>query len=321
MNEAILSAQQSLIDSGLINLVVLDEQGTIVSSDGTRVSDWRDGESVIDRLFVLAGMEDIIAAMATADGEMAPLELPAVFLGGNHEDGEPGVSVRLSPLSKGRVLLLLRPLDSSGAMDQISVQQHNDLALLRGQLESAQSQAELNVTARENLFDALRWGFKAPLVTLVQMLEDQEQQDLAAQSLSAIDEWLDLLSLKTQEQEGGAKERQPFALDSLIASLEVATGLKAGVKIPPHDQGDLHLNGSSDILLLGLKALLIACEGEVALTAELENSSLQWIVEGATNGRSLGNDHRLELARSAAVFLGGSLAVKNDCVVVSVPLS
>ena len=117
-------------------------------------------------------MEGLITAMAEQGATMEPLELPAVFLGGNHEDGDLGVSVRMSALEGSRVLLLLRPLEAAGAVGQRSVQQHNDLALVRGQMEKSQSQAELNITAREALFDNLRWGFRAPLSTLAQAVED-----------------------------------------------------------------------------------------------------------------------------------------------------
>ena len=107
MSDAIFSAQQSLIASGLINLVVLDQAGGIIAAEGRQVGGFPVGESIFEHLFVLAGLEDVIAAMARDDGAgLAPLELPAVFLGGNHEDGEPGVSLRLSPLDAGRVLLV-----------------------------------------------------------------------------------------------------------------------------------------------------------------------------------------------------------------------
>lgn len=169
--DAIAAAQAALLDAGLINLAIIDAQARVIAVEGSLLADWRAGDSVVERLLVLAGMEPVIAAMAKGEPGARPLDLPAVFIGGNHEDGGPGVSLRLAPLDLGRVLLLLRPLENAAAMDQVSVQQHNDLALLRGQLEQATSQAALNETAREALFDTLRWSFRAPLAGLVQACE------------------------------------------------------------------------------------------------------------------------------------------------------
>ena len=319
--DPILLAQQSLLSSGLVNLVVLDAEARIEAAQGAQVADWQSGENVVDRLFVLAGMEAIISAMAAPGAELDPIELPAVFLGGNHEDGDFGVSVRLSPLADSRVLLLLRPLEAAGAVDQKSVQQHNDLALLRGQMENAKSQAELNLTARENLFDTLRWGFRAPLATLAQALQDQTAlAPLAQNALEAVDDWLDLLSLKTRLDAGDARTDEPIAVLSLMARLADEFSIKMNAEAASFDAVEGRLTGSAEALETALSGLLRAVQGTIGLHFAVANASVHWRISGVENASAIAADYRFELARTAALFLQGSITVNEDQVTLSLPL-
>lgn len=320
--DPILLAQQSLLSSGLVNLVVLDAEARIEAAQGAQVADWQSGENVVDRLFVLAGMEAIISAMAAPGAKLDPIELPAVFLGGNHEDGDFGVSVRLSRLADGRVLLLLRPLEAAGAVDQKSVQQHNDLALLRGQMENAKSQAELNLTARENLFDTLRWGFRAPVATLAQALQEQTAlAPLAQNTLKAVDDWLDLLSLKTRLDAGDARTDEPIAVPSLMARLADEFDIEINAEAASFDAVAGRLTGSAEALETALSGLLRAVQGTIGLQFAVANASAHWRISGVENASAITADYRFELARTAALFLQGSITVNGDQVTLSLPLN
>ena len=85
-------AQASLLNAGIINVVIIDRGAMIQAVQGALVADWDVGQPVTDQLYVLAGMEALIMAMADQGTAIDPIELPAVFLGGNHEDGDLGVS-------------------------------------------------------------------------------------------------------------------------------------------------------------------------------------------------------------------------------------
>ena len=319
--DPILLAQQALLSSGLINLVVIDADARIEASQGVLVADWQAGENAVERLFVLAGMEGIIAAMAHPETRTDPLELPVVFLGGNHEDGELGVSVRLSPLAEGRVLLLLRPLEAVGVTDQTSVQQHNDLALLRGQMERSKSQAELNLAARERLFDTLRWGFRAPLCSVVQALHGQDElESLARDALKSVDDWLRLLALKSKIDAAEVPLSEPIAVQSLMARLKSA--FEVEIKVP---EGEIdavkgRLFGSAEALETAIAGLLRGAHGDLALAFSVENSRAVWRLSGIKNIGALLEDYRLELARSAALFLDGAVTVKDESVELALPL-
>ena len=320
-SDPILLAQQSLLASGLINLVVIDADARIQAAQGAQVADWKPGEDVLERLFVLAGMEGINRAMAQSDTHLDPLGLPAVFLSGNHEDGEFGASVRLSPLAQGQVLLLLRPLEAAGLMDQTSVQQHNDLALLRGQMEHSKSQAELNLAARERLFDTLRWGFRAPLCTLVQALEGQEKlKPLAQDALSAVDHWFDLLALKVRLDAGDDPARQPFAVAALMARLGEEFDVEISAPESQITAAQGHSVESVEALETAISSFLQATEGNLQLDFSVQNARAVWCLSGITNIQALAEDYRLELARSAAVLLQGTVALKEEQVELVLPL-
>ncbi|MGB1159786.1 MAG: hypothetical protein ACPG40_01125, partial [Alphaproteobacteria bacterium] len=293
----------------------------IEASQGVLVADWQAGENAVERLFVLAGMEGIIGAMAHAETRTNPIELPAVFLGGNHEDGELGVSVRLSPLVEGRVLLLLRPLEAAGVVDQTSVQQHNDLALLRGQMERSKSQAELNLAARERLFDTLRWGFRAPLCTVVQALHGQDElESLAQGALKSVDDWLQLLALKSKIDAEEVPLSEPIAVRSLMARLK--SSFEVEIKVPESEIDAVkgRLFGSAEALETAISGLLRAAYGDLVLAFSVENSRAVWRLSGIKNIGALLEDYRLELARSAALFLDGAVTVKDEIVELALPL-
>ena len=320
-DDPILLAQQTLLTSGLINLVVIDADALIMAAQGVLVADWKTGDNVIERLFVLAGMEGVIASMAQSNTKLAPLEMPAVFLGGNHEDGELGVSVRLSPLEEGSVLLLLRPLEAAGVTDQTSVQQHNDLALLRGQMERSKSQAELNLAARERLFDTLRWGFRAPLSTLVQALHGQDElETLAHDALAAVDDWLELLALKAKIDAGEGPRDEPIAIASFMARLSGSSKLTIQAPDSQIEAARGRLFGSAEALETAISGLLRAANGELELVFFVQNARAVWRLSGIGNIPALVEDYRLELARSAAVLLDGTVMVKDDFAELALPL-
>lgn len=319
---AIDAAQEALLSTGLINLVVIDAAGVILAAKGNLVEDWESGERVFDRLMVLVGMEDMIASMAQEDSSVAPLELPAVFLGGNHEDGDAGLSLRLSPLGPGQALVVLRPLDAAGTGEQRTVQQHNDLALLRDQLDQAQSQAENNITTREHLFDSLKWGFRAPLAVLVQALDTQKDlQPLAMDALSAVDDWLDLLALKTAMDDQPEKGGAVMALASVFAALREEFADDLSFRVNDSDVKQARLTGSSTVLQTGLRSLLRAGQGSLALSFSLEDGGACWRLDGINNGDRLTSDYRWELARTAAVLLGGSLTLADQTARFRLPLA
>lgn len=325
--DAIAAAQAALLDAGLINLAIIDAQARVIAVEGSLLADWRAGDSVVERLLVLAGMEPVIAAMAKGEPGARPLDLPAVFIGGNHEDGGPGVSLRLAPLDLGRVLLLLRPLENAAAMDQVSVQQHNDLALLRGQLEQATSQAALNETAREALFDTLRWSFRAPLAGLVQATEGTALDGPAREALDAVDDWLALLDLRAQhlaaegQGEGNGSEDPPtLALRSIKA--EVAPLFPGGVALSTAtaERAGAQAQGAASLLVLALRALSRSSgSAQTALVIEDTATALRFCVQGPFAASP--TDHRIELARSAVLLLGGGLDLTNSAAVLSLPLS
>ena len=320
IQDPIQRAQEDLLNAGLINLVILDSDARIEAVQGALVVGWQVGESAIDRLFVLAGMEGLITAMAEQGATMEPLELPAVFLGGNHEDGDLGVSVRMSALEGSRVLLLLRPLEAAGAVGQRSVQQHNDLALVRGQMEKSQSQAELNITARKALFDNLRWGFRAPLSTLAQAVEDQaELAALADAALHAVDDWLELLILRTKRSEEDHGAPEPIAVASMMSAFQ---GVETSASEASINAAKGRVLGSAAILCKGISAVLRAANGPLKLAFTVENASACWTISGIENTVALEADYRLELARSAMMLMAGSLrvSVSDGQVVFSVPV-
>lgn len=314
-------AQESLLNAGIINVVIIDRGAMIQAVQGALVADWDVGQPVTDQLYVLAGMEALIMAMADQGTAIDPIELPAVFLGGNHEDGDLGVSVRMSALDGAGVLLLLRPLEADGAVDQQAVQQHNDLALLGGQVAKSQTQAELNMTARETLFDTLRWGFRAPLSKLAQAAEGQEAlASLAHDALHAVDDWLDLLSLRTQLEDEDGLPTEPIALASLMDGFRASFDGQISASDDSIAAASGRVLGSAAILSKGISSILWAAEGSLSLVFTVENASAVWTIRGVENGSALVADYRLELARSALMSLAGSVSVGDDRVVFSVPL-
>ena len=171
------------------------------------------------------------------------------------------------------------------------------------------------------------------------------QRALAQQALDAVDDWLHLLALRSEDQGAEpANAGQALSLPALVAWIEAETGLAAALGQPvpqpkqplnqgtPGTPGKLVLRGSASILQVGLKALIQACEGDLCLSVEAEadagaeaeggggGRSLKWMLEGVRNGPELDRDHRFELARTTALHFGGSLAVKDQSVTLQVPL-
>lgn len=317
------TAQAALFARGLINIVVLDAAGLVLAADGARVSNWVRGDAAADRLMVLKGMEELIAAMATDAATVGPLELPVVFLGGNHEDGDPGLSLRLLPLAEGQVLLLLRPVDSTTTNDQRTVQQHNNLSLQRGQMEKAQSQAEIHQRTREQLFDTLKWGFRSPLAVLVQALDGHaELQGLAREALDAVDDWVELLALKTaMDDQHGSGEPHYVAMASVLASLRQRFAADVRIAATETAVAQAQVTGSTGLLLAGLGGLLRVARGELSLSLNVSPLSVIWRLEGIINETALASDFRWELARMAAGLLGGTLTISDQTAYMELPLT
>lgn len=319
-NAPLATAQAALFDGGLINLVVLEPSGTILAARGRLVENWPLGDAITDHLMVLTGMEDVIATMADPVNGLEPVELPTVFLGGNHEDGQPGFSVRLSALSQGQVMLLLQPLSGVEDRNQTAVQQYNDLALHHERLSNAHAQSDWDLTTREALFDTLRWDFRLPLTKVVQDLEGQKDLQTEAQrALGAVDDWMELLALKTKLDERKDDTALTVAFPTVLATIQELYGAKIRISVADMGLNAVRVAGSSAVLLTALRSLLSAAEGQLRLDLIDEADEAIWQLEGIENAHTLALDYRWELARTASLLLGGALTLSETTARLGLP--
>lgn len=229
-NAGLGNAILSLIQSGEIGIVTVNQAGVVTQAAGA-LADWAmPGAMVQDNAPWLTGLGDRIAAIG--NDAAPPLRLEHIAVLDDKGQHDRVVSLNAVPAGEtGATLLVLRDATHTATLQREVLQQRNALALAETEVKAAQRAAEAASRAKSDFLAKVNHELRTPLhvvlgnaellATTTGSLTDIERASLADDLLSEGQYLLglidDLLNLSRAEAGAPLLEVEAFLIDDLVS--------------------------------------------------------------------------------------------------------